>query len=124
MLGTLAEIKALNGYHNRLNAGLVQITKLDIYEIIALESEMRSEEIIAALNKIFEELFEIDPALLKPEALFVEDLGMDSLDAVDLIVAIEKEFGVRVKEEDARAIRTLGDIYNAVEKRFATSDPV
>jgi acyl carrier protein len=84
---------------------------------------MRSEEIIAALNKIFEELFEIDPALLKPEALFVEDLGMDSLDAVDLIVAIEKEFGVRVKEEDARAIRTLGDIYNAVEKRFITSEP-
>ena len=39
MLGTLAEIKALNGYHNRLNAGLVQITKLDIYEIIALENE-------------------------------------------------------------------------------------
>ena len=48
---------------------------------------------------------------------------MDSLDAVDLIVAIEKEFGVRVKEEDARAIRTLGDIYNAVEKRFGTSEP-
>jgi acyl carrier protein len=84
---------------------------------------MRSEEIIVTLNKIFEELFEIDPALLKPEALFVEDLGMDSLDAVDLIVAIEKEFGVRVNEEDARAIRTLGDIYNAVEKRFGTSEP-
>ena len=85
---------------------------------------MRSEETIASPNKIFAELIEIDPTLLKPEALFVEDLGLDSLDAVDLIIAIEKEFGVRVKEEDARAIRTLGDIYNAVEKRVVTSDPV
>ncbi len=83
---------------------------------------MQLEEIVVTLNKIFEELFEIDPSLLKPEALFVEDLEMDSLDAVDLIVAIEKEFGVRVSEEDARAIKTLDDIYSAVEKQLALSE--
>ncbi len=83
---------------------------------------MSLEEIATILDKIMEESFEIDPSLLKPEASLVEDLELDSLDAVDLIVAIEKKFGVRVNEEDARSLRTLGDIYHSIEKYVEISD--
>lgn len=76
------------------------------------------EEIITILNKILEEDFEIDPSLLKPEASLRDDLDLDSLDGVDLVVAIEKKFRFRVDEEEARSIRTLNDIYESVDRRL------
>ncbi len=76
------------------------------------------EEIIAILNKILEEDFEIDPSLLKPEASLRDDLDLDSLDGVDLIVAIEKKFRFRVDEEEARSIRTLNDIYESISRHL------
>ncbi len=79
---------------------------------------MPRDEIIATLNEIMEEDFEIDPSLLKPEALLRENLELDSLDAVDLIVAIEKQFGCRIDEEEARTMRTLNDVYDSVEQNI------
>jgi acyl carrier protein len=76
------------------------------------------DEILNALNKILAEDFEIDPALLKPEASLRDDLDLDSLDGVDLVVAIEKKFHIRVEEEEARSIRTLNDIYESVERHL------
>ena len=76
------------------------------------------DRIIKIVNKVLEEEFEIDAELLKPEALLFEDIGLDSLDAVDLIVMIDKELGVRIEEEEARAIRTLGDVYQIIDKLF------
>ncbi|MHB8066425.1 MAG: phosphopantetheine-binding protein [Desulfobaccales bacterium] len=76
------------------------------------------EEIIAILNKILEEDFEIDPSLLEPEASLRDDLDLDSLDGVDLVVAIEKKFRIRVDEVEARSIRTLNDIYESIDRRF------
>jgi acyl carrier protein len=76
------------------------------------------DEVIALLNRILEEDFEIDAALLKPEASLRDDLDLDSLDGVDLIVAIEKQFHFRVDEEEARSIRTLNDIYASIERHL------
>jgi len=76
------------------------------------------DEVIAILNTILEEDFEIDAALLKPEASLRDDLDLDSLDGVDLIVAIEKKFHFRVDEEEARSIRTLNDIYESIERQL------
>ncbi len=73
------------------------------------------DKIIKIVNQVLEEEFEIDAELLKPEALLFEDIGLDSLDAVDLIVMIDKELGVRIEEEEARAIRTLGDVYQIID---------
>ena len=70
------------------------------------------------MNKILEEDFEIDAALLKPEASLHDDLDLDSLDGVDLIVAIEKRFHFRVDEEEARSIRTLNDIYASIGRHL------
>lgn len=74
------------------------------------------DRIIKIVNQVLEEEFEIDAELLKPEALLFEDIGLDSLDAVDLIVMIDKELGVRIEEEKARAIRTLDDVYQIIDK--------
>jgi acyl carrier protein len=70
------------------------------------------QEVIAQVNSILEEEFEIEPNLLKPEASLLEDLDLDSLDGVDLVVALEKAFGCRIEESDARAMRKVKQIYD------------
>lgn len=78
-------------------------------------------EIVNKVNQILIEGFEIEPELLKPEAHLVEDLDLDSLDGVDIVVAIEKEFGIRVDEEDARAMQKLQDIYNYLHQSLVSA---
>ncbi|MBU1341829.1 MAG: acyl carrier protein [Proteobacteria bacterium] len=73
-------------------------------------------KIIEIVNQVLEEEFEIDADLLKPESLLYEDIGLDSLDAVDLIVMVDKQLGVRIDEEQARSIRTLEDVYNTIDE--------
>lgn len=76
---------------------------------------MTEQEIIEKTNKVFEESFEIEKERLLPEAHIFTDLGLDSLDIVDLIVALQNAFGVRIRaEEKVREIRTLQDIYQFI----------
>ena len=65
-------------------------------------SEDKVKEIIA------KEL-EVDIKQLTPEAKFIEDLGADSLDIVELVMALEEEFGVDIPDEDADKLKTVGD---------------
>jgi acyl carrier protein len=51
----------------------------------------------------------VDPDKVTPDASFVEDLGADSLDTVELVMAFEEEFGVDIPDEDAEQMRTVGD---------------
>ena len=76
---------------------------------------MNEQEIIDITNKVFEESFEIEKERLKPEAHIFTDLGLDSLDIVDLVAALQKSFGVNIRnEEKVRNIRTLQDIYDFI----------
>ncbi len=76
---------------------------------------MTEQEIAAITNKVFEESFEIEKEKLTPDAHIFTDLGLDSLDIVDLVVALQKSFGVMIRnEEKVRDIRTLQDIYNFI----------
>jgi acyl carrier protein len=52
---------------------------------------------------------EVDVKQLTPEAKFIEDLGADSLDIVELVMALEEEFGVDIPDEDADKLKTVGD---------------
>lgn len=63
--------------------------------------------------------FELQADQIVPTARLREDLGLDSLDGVDLIVALEKAMGVQIPETDARQMRTVGDIYAFIEKSAA-----
>lgn len=51
-----------------------------------------------------------------PEASFVDDLGADSLDTVELVMALEEEFGVEIPDEDAEQIKTVQDAVNYINK--------
>ncbi len=76
---------------------------------------MIDQEIINKINKVFEESFEIEKERLVPEAHIFTDLGLDSLDIVDLVVALQNTFGVKIRnEEKVRDIRTLQDIYRFI----------
>jgi len=50
----------------------------------------------------------VDPSEVKPEASFIDDLGADSLDTVELVMALEEEFGLEIPDEDAEKIKTVG----------------
>ena len=67
-------------------------------------------EIVAHVNKTLVDEFEISAETLAPEQRLREDLELDSLDAVDMIVALEQRLKIRVDEEQAKQIRTVGDI--------------
>jgi acyl carrier protein len=55
---------------------------------------------------------------LKPEASFVDDLGADSLDLVELVMALEEEFGQEIPDEDAEKITTVQDAINYINERL------
>lgn len=55
---------------------------------------------------------------VKPEARFVEDLGADSLDTVELVMALEEEFGFEIPDEDAEHIQTVGKLLEYVEQKL------
>jgi acyl carrier protein len=76
-------------------------------------SEDRVKEIIA------KEL-EVGVQQLTPEAKFIEDLGADSLDIVELVMALEEEFGLEIPDEDAEKMKTVGDAMNYL-KSHATA---
>jgi acyl carrier protein len=61
----------------------------------------------------------VDRAEVTPEAVFVDDLGADSLDLVELIMAMEEEFGMEIADEDAEKLRTVQDVINFVSSRAA-----
>jgi acyl carrier protein len=85
---------------------------------------MSPEEIKSQVNAALAKEFEIEPARLVPEADLMKDLELDSLDSVDLIAAMEKTFKVKCPEQEARKLRTIGDIHAFVEKLMAEKVPV
>jgi len=66
-------------------------------------------------NKIVEQLG-VDAAQVTPEASFVDDLGADSLDTVELVMAFEEEFNIQIPDEDAEKIQKVKDAYDYIEK--------
>ncbi|MCD6328026.1 acyl carrier protein [bacterium] len=76
---------------------------------------MTNEQIVAAVNEVFKESFEIKQADLLRERHLFDDLGLDSLDVVDLAVGLQQKFDVKVRDDPRlRGIRTLGDVYDYV----------
>jgi acyl carrier protein len=75
---------------------------------------MTDQQIIEKINSSLAEEFEYDGAMT-PETTLFEEMGLDSLDVVDLVIVLESAFGMKIREEEAiRKIRTLGDIHEFV----------
>jgi len=57
----------------------------------------------------------VEPEQVKPEAAFIDDLGADSLDTVELVMAFEEEFDIEIPDEDAEKIKSVGDAINYIK---------
>jgi acyl carrier protein len=76
------------------------------------------KEIIDTVNTALAEEFELDMDAMRPDAHLFNDLGLDSLDAVDMVIVLEKAFGCKLRDEQAiREIRTLADLYAFIETK-------
>ncbi len=75
---------------------------------------MTKEEIIAKVNEVLSEEFEVEVEAMEPDASLKGVLGLDSLDLVDVVVLIEQNFGVAMKAADFALIKTFGDFYDFI----------
>lgn len=78
---------------------------------------MSESNIESKVKEIVVEELGVNPDQVTPEAKFIEDLGADSLDTVELVMAFENEFNVEVPDEDAEKLQTVGDVVNYIESR-------
>ena len=79
---------------------------------------MNRVDIEKNVNEFLIDEFEIEENLVLGEANLVDDLGIESLDFVDIVVIIEKEFNFKVKREEMSNVKTLNDLYDYVEQRI------
>jgi acyl carrier protein len=83
---------------------------------------MNEQEIFDKVKAIIVDILAIDEESVSPEAGFREDLGADSLDLVELIMAFEEEFNGQISDEDARSITTVQGAVNYVSERMLASE--
>ncbi len=83
---------------------------------------MSQPELFDKVKKIVAEQLSVDdPATIKPESTFMEDLGADSLDTVELVMALEEEFDIEIPDEAAEGILTVQDAVNYISNKVTTS---
>jgi len=73
-----------------------------------------AQQILATIREALVELFGLDPARITPDARLADDLEIDSIDAVDLVEHVRRTTGHKLSAEDFRAVRTVGDLVQAV----------
>ena len=77
---------------------------------------MADKPIDQRVKDIIVEQLGVKPDQVTSEAKFIEDLGADSLDTVELIMALEEEFGIEVPDEQAEKLTTVGDVIKYIEE--------
>lgn len=77
---------------------------------------MNENVIYQEVSALLVKLFELDPQDIHPQARLYEDLELDSIDAIDMIVHLQKKTGTKIKPEEFKAVRTVQDVVDAVER--------
>jgi acyl carrier protein len=77
---------------------------------------MTQEEITAGLAEILEEVAGVTPDDVSPEKSFTEDLDVDSLSMVEVVVAAEEKFGVKIPDNEVQNLKTVRDAVSYIEK--------
>lgn len=75
-----------------------------------------TQSVFERVKKVIVEQLSVDEAEVTPEANFTQDLGADSLDTVELVMAFEEEFGTEIPDEEAEKIQTVNDAVSFIEK--------
>jgi acyl carrier protein len=76
-----------------------------------------TENLEERVRKIIIEQLAVDAAEVTPQAQFVQDLGADSLDTVELVMALEEEFDIEIPDEDAEKIKTVGEAVTYIKEK-------
>ena len=76
-------------------------------------------DVEATVKEIIVEQLGVDEAQVKPEASFIDDLGADSLDTVELVMAFEDKFDIEIPDEEAEKMRTVGDAIKHLNEKLA-----
>ena len=76
-------------------------------------------DVEAKVKEIIVEQLGVDEDQVAPEASFIDDLGADSLDTVELVMAFEEKFDIEIPDEDAEKMRTVGDAINYLKEKLA-----
>ncbi len=74
-----------------------------------MDLQVNEQEVFEKVKKVVVEQLGVNEAEIKKESSFVDDLGADSLDTVELVMALEEAFGTEIPDEDAEKIKTVGD---------------
>lgn len=77
---------------------------------------MNRSEIFDTVKQFLIDDFEIDPSRIRPEALLGKDIGIDSLDYVDLIVTVNEVFGFKADKQELSGVKTLDDLCNYIQQ--------
>ncbi len=77
------------------------------------------DEIFARVARVLEESFDLLPAQLRPDAHLIDDLELESIDAIDLVVSLEAETGLDVSEAELKSIRVVQDVVDLVHRKLA-----
>jgi acyl carrier protein len=77
---------------------------------------MSEQTIEQRVRKIIVDQLSVNADQVTPEAKFIEDLGADSLDTVELVMALEEEFGIEVPDEQAEKLQSVGDVIKYIEE--------
>lgn len=80
---------------------------------------MTRDEISGKVKNIIVEQLGVNAEEVKDEASFIDDLGADSLDTVELVMALEEEFNAEIPDEDAEKLRTVGDAVNYIDQKLS-----
>lgn len=78
---------------------------------------MKREEIVTIVNGFLINEIEIEEPLIKDDALLKQDLNIDSLDFVDIVVIVERNFNFKIKPEEMANVKTLSEFYDYIESK-------
>lgn len=75
---------------------------------------MKKEEVIETVNAFLVEDFDLDKNSITPESTITTDLGIDSLDIIDIIVSVKEKFGFKLEKDELMTVKTLSDLYELI----------
>ena len=81
-----------------------------------------AENLEERVKKIIVSQLAVDASEISPQAQFVQDLGADSLDTVELVMALEEEFDIEIPDEDAEKIKTVGEAVSYIKEKLSKKD--
>jgi acyl carrier protein len=88
-----------------------------IYKIVNVLYLTEAITMLQKVKKIISEQLEVEQSKLSVSTSFIDDLGADSIDLLELVLAFEDEFGVEIDEDDIKDIKTVGNIVEYIENK-------